>query len=293
MRDFWCGPGAHIAGLARPLAGSSDTYGHSGRGPWASVNIVTVHDGFTLHDLVSHNHKHNTANREDNRDGEGHNRGWNCGVEGKTDDEVVLALRERQKRNLLATLFLSQGTPLLLAGDEMGRSQGGNNNGYCQDNAISWLNWQVDAKQARLGEFVHVLSALRRETAALRRSRFFSAEPDEHGHKDITWYTPHGDEMTAEAWRQPALHALSVMLCGFRIGVQKDAEPEPSSDSVLMLVNRHHEAVEFRLPVLRGAEWVPRLDTATASGLPAVTGPTPWPCTVGARSLVVLTQASG
>jgi len=293
VRDFWCGPVGHISDLARPLSGSSDTYEHSGRGPGASVNIVTVHDGFPLHDLVSYNQKHNEANGEDNRDGENHNRGWNCGAEGETDDEVVIALRERQKRNMLATLFLSQGTPLLLAGDEIGRTQGGNNNGYCQDNPISWLHWELDDRQRSLLNFVELLSALRRENPALRRSRFFNGQPDQNGHKDITWFTPQGDQMTPEAWQQPALHALAAMLCGFRIGVQKEGEPAPIGDSVLMLINRYHEPISFSLPVLCGPEWIPRIDTRTASGLPRNAGqPTSQPYLVTGRSMAVLTQAS-
>jgi isoamylase len=205
VRDFWCGPNGHLADLARPLAGSSDTYQHSGRGPGASVNIVTVHDGFPMHDLVTYNHKHNEANGEDNRDGENHNRGWNCGTEGETDDELVNALRERQKRNMLATLLLSQGTPLLLAGDEFGRSQGGNNNGYCQDNAVSWLHWELNERQRTLFEFTRELLALRRDNPALRRSRFFDGEADEDGHRDIAWFTPQGEPMEHEAWH--AAHA--------------------------------------------------------------------------------------
>jgi len=293
VRDFWCGPLGHIADLARPLCGSSDTYQHSGRGPGASVNIVTVHDGFPLHDLVSYNQKHNDANGEDNRDGENHNRSWNCGAEGETDDEVVVALRERQKRNLLTTLFLSQGTPLLLAGDEIGRTQRGNNNSYCQDNSISWLNWQLDERQRRLLAFTQRLMALRRENAALRRSRFFNGQPDKDGHRDITWFTPRGEQMTPEAWHQPALQALSAMLCGFRIGEQKDGEPAPVGDSVLMLINRHHEPISFTLPELRGSNWVPHIDTRTVSGLPRdASEPRSEPYLVTGRSVAVLTQAS-
>jgi isoamylase len=291
VRDFWCGPVGHVNDLARPLSGSSDTYTHSGRGPGASVNIVTVHDGFTLHDLVSYNQKHNEANLEDNRDGENHNRSWNCGAEGETDDEVVIALRERQKRNLLATLFLSLGTPLLLAGDERGRTQRGNNNGYCQDNPISWLDWRLDARQRSLLEFTQRLIALRRAQPALRRSRFFTAEADADGHKDITWLTPQGAEMTAQAWQQPHVHALGALLCGFRIGAQRDDAPPPTGDSLLILVNRHHDPVQFTLPALRGDAWRALIDTRTTSGLPSDPD-TPRRTTylVTGRSLVVLTQ---
>jgi len=293
VRDFWCGPIGHASDLARPLSGSSDTYAHSGRGPGASVNIVTVHDGFTLHDLVAYNGKHNEANLEDNRDGENHNRSWNCGAEGETDDEVVIALRERQKRNLLATLCLSLGTPLLLAGDERGRTQRGNNNGYCQDNPISWVDWQLDERGRRLLEFTQRLLALRRASPVLRRSRFFTAEPDENGHKDITWLTPQGDEMTPAAWQQANVHAFGALLCGSRIGAQRDGEPAPVGDSLLILVNRHHDPVTFTLPALRGDAWFARIDTRTPTGFPPDPDtPRQHSTLVTARSLVVLTQQS-
>ena len=294
VRDFWCGPVGHLADLARPLTGSSDTYRHSGRGPGASVNIVTVHDGFPLHDLVSYNHKHNEANGEDNRDGENHNRGWNCGAEGETDDELVIALRERQKRNLLTTLFLSQGTPLLLAGDEFGRTQGGNNNGYCQDNSISWLDWQLDARQQQLLAFVERLGIFRRAQTVLRRSRFFDGLPDGNGHRDIAWFTPQGEPMADEAWRQAPLQAVAAMLCGFRIGQQHEGEPEPQGDSVLLLINRGGEPIHFVLPELRGDAWIPQIDTRTPSGLPRDAGVARTaPYLVTGRSMAVLTQASG
>jgi glycogen operon protein len=294
VRDVWCGADGHMAALARPLCGSSETYAHSGRGPTTSVNLVTVHDGFPLHDLVSYNGKHNEANGEDNRDGENHNRGWNCGIEGETDDEVVLALRERQKRNLLATLLLSLGTPLLLAGDEIGRTQGGNNNGYCQDNAISWLDWQLDERRGRLLAFVQRLIALRRDMPVLRRSRFFSAEADANGHKDIAWFTPQGEEMKAEAWQQPGLHAIAAMLCGWRIGEQVEGQPAPSGDSLLILFNRQADAVWFALPELRGRTWLPRIDTCTATGSAKDEGrPVEGGYLVAGRSLAVLSQAAG
>jgi glycogen operon protein len=294
VRDFWCGEAGHGAGLARPLAGSSETYAPSGRGPAASVNIVTVHDGFPLHDLVSYNGKHNDANGEENRDGENHNRSWNCGAEGETDDEVVLALRERQKRNLLSTLLLSLGTPLLLAGDEMGRTQRGNNNGYCQDNDISWLDWQLDDRRQRLFEFTHRLTALRREMPALRRLRFFTAEADEHGRKDITWLNPQAGELSPEDWGQPHLPALEAMLCGWRIGEQVEGEPAPVGDSLLLLFNRHHEPVWFHLPELAGKAWFPRIDTRTATGLPKDEGkPIEGGYLVTGRSLAVLSQPAG
>ncbi len=291
VREFWCGLGAHVGSLARPLAGSSETFAPSGRGPTASVNILTVHDGFTLHDLVSYNGKHNEANGEDNRDGESHNRSWNCGAEGATDDEVVLALRERQKRNLLTTLFVSQGVPLLLHGDETGRTQQGNNNGYCQDGELTWQHWELDARQRALLAFVQRLAALRRDQPALRRRRWFSAEPDAAGHKDVAWLDPSGAEMTIEAWQQPELPSVAVLLCGWRIGVQRDGEPAPVGDSVLVLINRQLDPLDFTLPALAGDAWAPRIDTRTAGGVPAREGePRSGVYTVAGRSCVVLTQ---
>jgi isoamylase len=293
VREFWNGMTGHIGELARPLAGSSETYAPSGRGPTASVNIVTVHDGFTLHDLVSYNSKHNEANGEDNRDGENHNRSWNCGAEGETDDEVVLAMRERQKRNLLTTLLLSQGVPLLLHGDEMGRTQRGNNNGYCQDSELTWQHWELDERQRALLAYVQRLVAFRHAQPALRRNRFYSAQPDEDGHRDITWMQPHGEEMTDEAWGQPEVPSLMAMLCGSCIGEQVEGEPAPVGDSVLLLINRHVDPVNFALPELHGREWAPRFDTRTATGLPAFEGqPTSGDYLVTGRSVVVLTQPS-
>jgi isoamylase len=290
VRDFWCGPDGHVATLARPLAGSSEVYAPSGRGPQASVNIVTVHDGFTLHDLVSYNGKHNEANGEDNRDGENHNRGWNSGAEGPTDDELVNVLRERSKRNLLATLFVSQGVPLLLGGDEFGRTQRGNNNGYCQDNEISWFDWQHDERQSSLCTFTQRLAALRREQPALRRTRFFTCIADEHGDKDLKWLALDGSELPNEAFAQPGQQTLGMLLAGWRIGEQVEGQPPPQGDSVLALVNRGVEPVSFALPVLQGRDaWTVRIDTRTASGLPGHDSAQS-AYEVGGRSLVILTQ---
>ncbi len=302
VRDFWNGPEPHAAGVTRGLAGSADTYKPSGRGPAASVNIVTVHDGFTLHDLVSYNGKHNEANQEDNRDGESHNRSWNCGIEGVTQDEVVLALRERQKRNLLATLLLSQGTPLLLAGDEMSRSQSGNNNGYCQDSPLSWFHWQLDERQQRLLDYTRRLLELRRSQPALRRVRWFDGQADEAGRKDITWLDADANELSAEDWQAPGLTAIAMWLDGARIGAQREGEAPPQGDSLLVLINRHHEAVWFTLPAGVSPKWQPVFDTSTPDGQPPVAGgngtPPEGPGEVeggylaGSRSLVVLRQAA-
>jgi isoamylase len=233
VRDFWRSTPGTLADFATRITGSSDLYGR-GRRPTASVNLVTVHDGFTLSDLVSYDAKHNEANGEGNRDGSDDNRSWNCGVEGPTDDPAVLALRERQRRNLLATLLLSEGIPLLLGGDELGRTQGGNNNAYCQDNAISWVDWE--AADAELIEFVAQLCRLRREQPVLRRTRFFA--PGE-----IRWLRPDGSPMEAGDWSTPDARAVTVA----------------GADGAL-LVNAWWEGLTFRLP--GDGPWSVELDTA-------------------------------
>src|SRR5205823_2518013 len=202
VRDFWRGQPGSLPDLGFRLTGSADLYETSGRRPYNSVNFVTVHDGFTLDDLVSYNEKHNEANGEDNEDGESYNRSWNCGVEGTTDDADVLELRGRQKRNLLATLFLSQGVPLLLGGDEIGRTQGGNNNAYCQDNEVSWFDWSLAEKNQQLVNFVAWLTELRRDHPVFRHRRWFrgasagDAIPSDPAAVDIAWFSPTGDTMT-------------------------------------------------------------------------------------------------
>ncbi len=232
-RDFWRGTPGTLADFATRITGSSDLYGR-GRRPTASVNLITVHDGFTLSDLVSYDAKHNEANGEGNRDGSNDNRSWNCGIEGPTDDPAVLALRERQRRNLLATLLLSEGIPLLLGGDELGRTQGGNNNAYCQDNAISWVDWE--AADAELIEFVARLCRLRRDQPILRRTRFFA--PGE-----IQWLRPDGSPMEAGDWSTPGARAVTVA----------------GADGAL-LVNAWWEPLTFRLP--GDGPWSVELDTA-------------------------------
>src|SRR5205807_1357297 len=196
VRDFWRGESATLGDLGYRLTGSADLYETSGRRPYNSVNFVTVHDGFTLEDLVSYNEKHNEANGDDNEDGESHNRSWNCGVEGTTDDAEVLELRARQKRNLLATLFLSQGVPLLLGGDEMGRTQGGNNNAYCQDNQTSWFDWSLAEKNQHLVSLVAWLTELRREHPVFRHRRWFRGAAVDDPSADIAWFAPSGAAMT-------------------------------------------------------------------------------------------------
>ncbi|MCL4819912.1 MAG: glycogen debranching protein GlgX [Vicinamibacteria bacterium] len=249
VRSFWRGDGGLVSELATRLAGSSDLYGRGGRLPYASINFVTAHDGFTLHDLVSYDHKHNEANLEDNRDGEEHNRSWNCGVEGETDDPAVRELRERQKRNLLTTLLVSQGVPMLVAGDEMGRTQRGNNNAYCQDNELSWLDWEPAAEREALRDFVAALIRLRRTQPVLRRRRFFQGRPLRgNGVKDIAWLAPTGREMTDADWNASHARSLAVLLPGDALGdVDEWGEPVVG-DTLLLVFNAHHEGVAFRLP---------------------------------------------
>jgi isoamylase len=262
MRGYWKGEGGLIGEFARRLTGSSDLYGRSGRSPHASINFVTVHDGFTLADLVSYNGKHNEANLEDNRDGHDNNLSWNCGVEGATDDPAVLALRRRQMRNFLATLLLSQGVPMLLAGDEMGRTQQGNNNAYCQDNEISWVDWSLHDGQLWLFDFVRRLIALRHDHPVFRRRNFFqgralSGSPS----KDIAWLKPDGTEMTTEEWDHDFARCLGVYLGGDALD-EVDGRGRPvRDDTFIVLFNAHHDAIAFKLPAF-GRGWRMVLDTA-------------------------------
>jgi isoamylase len=257
VRDFWRGTDGTLPEFAARLCGSADIYGPSQRRPAASINMVTVHDGFTLHDLVSYNDKYNEANAEENRDGESHNRSWNCGVEGPTDDPEIIALRERQKRNFLTTLFVSRGVPLLLGGDEMSRTQGGNNNAYCQDNPVSWLDWNADERDDALIEFVCALIRLRRELPVLRLNDWFSGAEDPQGRRDIAWYSVWGLPMTQEEWDNPAVRCVAALLDGKFAGVGEQT-------SVLMLLNASGEGVLFTLPDAKTApgEWTLRIDTA-------------------------------
>jgi isoamylase len=261
VRAFWRGDEGALPEFAQRLCGSADLFAHNGRNPSNSVNVITVHDGFTLRDLVSYNDKHNEANLEDNRDGESNNHSWNCGAEGDTEDAEILALRRRQQRNLLATLFLSLGTPLLLAGDELNRTQGGNNNAYCQDNEISWIDWTDPGAPALLA-FVQRLTALRRELPAVRRCSFLTGETDEDGKRDVAWINADGIEMDDSEWQQPIARSAGMLLCGQRTGQTDDAGQPIHSDSVLMLFNAYHEELPFALPPHRGNAWTLRLDTA-------------------------------
>jgi glycogen operon protein len=261
VRAFWKGDDGILPHLAARLVGSGDIFNRRGRKPWASVNFVSAHDGFTLNDIVSYNDKHNEANGEENRDGHSDNRSWNHGVEGPTDDPAIIELRERQKRNFLATLLLSQGTPMLLGGDEFGRTQRGNNNGYCQDNDISWVDWNHSERALALTKFTRRLIELRRQYPVLRQSRFLTArETEELGIKDSAWLTSAGEEMTAEQWQDPSAKCLGLLLDG---RVQTNGIRQRGGEATLLLiVNAHHEAIDFTLPAVTGGrDWLLLLDT--------------------------------
>jgi glycogen operon protein len=261
VRDFWRGTDQALAEFAYRFTGSSDLYQHTGRRPYASVNFITAHDGFTLRDLVSYNEKHNEANGEDNRDGESHNRSWNCGEEGETDKPDVLALRGRQIRNFLATLFLSQGVPMLLGGDEIGRTQRGNNNGYCQDNETSWYDW-ANADQAIL-QFTRRLIRLRHRHPVLCRRRWFQGQPI-HGTKvsDIAWFTAAGNEMSEDDWNAGFAKSLGVFLNGRAIPTPNERGERVLDESFYVMFNAHHEPLEFVLPEKKfGDKWAVVLDT--------------------------------
>jgi len=268
MRGYWKGDDGLIGEFARRLTGSSDLYGRSGRSPRASINFITAHDGFTLADLVAYNGKHNEANLEENRDGVDHNLSWNCGAEGPTDDPAVTALRGRQRRNLLATLLLSQGVPMLLGGDEIGRTQQGNNNAYCQDNAVSWIDWNLADANARLFEFVRRLIRLRREHPVFRRRHFFQGRAlSGSAAKDIAWLKPDGTEMTAQEWDHEFARCLGMYLGGEALD-ELDARGRPvTDDSFLVLFNAHHDAIAFTLPEFGAGRWLVLVDTARDDGL--------------------------
>jgi glycogen operon protein len=264
VRQFWKGDGGMVSELATRLAGSSDLYDHSGRRPHASVNFVACHDGFTLHDLVSYNQKHNEANLEGNRDGENHNNSWNHGVEGPTDDPGIQALRERQKRNLVATVLLSQGVPMLYAGDEMGHTQHGNNNAYCQDNDVSWLQWDLTPAQRDLLAFVRYMVALRRSQPVLKRRRFFQGRSIRGGHvKDITWFEPAGAEMSDAFWTSSRVRSLGVRLVGTQIEEVDEHGNPIVGDTLFMMFTASDTPTTFVLPAPDpGEQWERILDTA-------------------------------
>ncbi|QJY51027.1 glycogen debranching protein GlgX [Pseudonocardia broussonetiae] len=313
VRDFWRGEPGTLGEFAQRLTGSSDLYQNDGRRPFASINFVTAHDGFTLNDLVSYNEKHNEANGEDNNDGESHNRSWNCGVEGPTDDEAVLELRARQQRNIIATMLISQGVPMLLHGDELGRTQNGNNNVYCQDSEIAWVDWSLAGKNAPLIGFTAGMVALRHAHPVFRRRRFFAGRPIGPRRRadaaaalpDIAWFTPTGEEMTEQDWDSGFGKCVTVFLNGEGI-FDVDARGERVvDDSFVIALNAHYEDIDVVLPGSRyGSRWAVVVDTTTGIVTTLATAPgmaAAEPDTVGAgdtftvtaRSLVVFQRTEG
>jgi isoamylase len=263
VRSYWKGDGGLIGELAYRITGSSDLYARSGRRPYASVNFVTAHDGFTLQDLVSYNGKHNEANGEENRDGTDNNRSWNCGAEGPTDDPQILALRAQQKRNFLATLFLSQGVPMLLAGDAIGHTQFGNNNAYCQDNETSWINWDTNIADTELLEFARQVIAIRQNHPVFHRRNFFQGRAIKGaGIKDILWLRPDGKEMTDDEWNKDSAQCLGVFYAGEGLEDVDERGKKVSDQNFLLLLNAHFEAVPFTIPApSEGREWIVLIDT--------------------------------
>jgi glycogen operon protein len=262
MRDYWRGEPVGIGEMASRLSGSSDLYAHNGRRPYASINFVTAHDGFTLTDIVSYNDKHNEANLDDNSSGEDHNRSWNSGVEGETDDPAVIALRRRRQRSLLATLLLSQGVPMVLGGDEFGRTQQGNNNTYCQDNELTWFDWDLDPEQEALLAFTRRVIRLRKQHPVFRRRHFFRGD-EAGGQPDLVWLRPTAEEIPEEDWTDPNVQALMVFLNGQAIPSRDERGRRITDDSFLLLANGSHQAVTYHVPGADfGQEWETVLDSA-------------------------------
>jgi isoamylase len=295
VRDFWRGEPSTLGEFASRITGSSDLYQGDGRHPIASINFVTAHDGFTLRDLVSYNEKHNEANGEGGVDGESHNRSWNCGVEGDTDDEAILALRARQQRNFLTTLLLSQGVPMVLHGDEMGRTQRGNNNVYCQDNELSWVEWGPDEAKAQLLAFAQRMVALRRDHPVFRRRRFFKGAASEGGMSevgDVAWFTPSGTQMQQGDWQDGNARSVALFLNGERIQEPDKRGQTILDDSFLVIFNAHYEDLDFTLPPAEyGTWWSVLVDTADDGTWSADSGDTFGPgdvVVVSARSTIVL-----
>jgi len=272
VRRYWKGDDGQLAELGYRLTGSSDLYQRDGRHPTASINFVTAHDGFTLRDLVSYNDKHNEANGEDNRDGSNDNHSWNCGTEGPTEDPAILDLRDRQKRNFLLTLLCSQGVPMICGGDEIGRTQGGNNNAYAQDNPTSWYNWEIRDRDKSLLEFTQALVKLRRQHPNLHRRKFFQdrsidpgkSEREVEGRRlhDITWLRPDGGEMTPEEWNAGWVRCIGVRLNGRTLDDVNGVGEPIRDESYMILLNPHHELIKFYMPRHNGAAWQLLVDTA-------------------------------
>lgn len=289
MRDFWKGEQDKLAEFAARFTGSSDLYQNSFRTPSASINFITAHDGFTLHDLVSYNEKHNEANKDNNTDGENNNRSWNCGAEGETDDDGINKLRQRQKRNFITTLFLSQGVPMILAGDEMSNTQHGNNNGYCQDNEISWIDWNKGDNE--LFEFTSKLIAFRKEHPAFCRKKWFQGTPIRGvGVEDIAWFTPSGEEMAEENWQHGFAKSLGIFINGLGLRCLGPQGEKLVDDNFYIMFNAHHEALNFIIPAERfGCSWTKVIDTY--DGRVACNGNTHQPSedvTVQGNSVVLL-----
>ena len=301
VRDFWRGEHATLGEFASRITGSSDLYQDDGRRPYASINFVTAHDGFTLNDLVSYNDKHNEANGEDNRDGANDNRSWNCGAEGPTGDEKINDLRARQRRNMIATLLLSQGVPMLLHGDELGRTQNGNNNAYCQDNELSWVDWTLLEENGDLVDFTSAVVEMRHSHPVFRRRRFFAGRPIRKGEelRDIAWFTPAGDEMSEQDWESGFGRSIMVFLNGDGIPDLDRRGERVTDDSFLMCFNAHDDEIDMTTPANGyGGEWVVVLDTATGEvtngdggrGGRVLSAGESVP--VAARALIVLRRAS-
>jgi glycogen operon protein len=268
VRKFWKGDGGQTSEFATRLAGSSDLYQQSGRAPHASINFITCHDGFPLEDLVSYNGKHNEANGENNRDGSDDNNSWNCGAEGPTNDPAIRALRARQKRNLLATLFFSEGVPMLCGGDELSHTQKGNNNAYCQDNKLAWLHWDLGEEQKQFLEFVRKVAAIWASQPVFQRRKFFQGRSIRGTDiKDISWFHPGGQEMSDDDWNAGFAKCLGVRLAGDLIG-DTDERGEPIvGETLLLLLNGHHEAIPFTMPATRVEHhWERMLDTTLPAG---------------------------
>jgi len=295
VRDFWRGEPATLGEFASRLTGSSDLYEASSRRPSASINFVTAHDGFTLNDLVSYNDKHNDANGEDNRDGESHNRSWNCGVEGPTDDPEIEALRCRQIRNFWATLMVSQGTPMIAHGDEIGRTQQGNNNAYCQDSELSWIEWSLVDKHADLLTFARKVTRLRRKHPVFRRRRFFEGEPIRSGDevRDIAWLTPSGREMTHDDWNMAFDKCVGVFLNGAAITAPDARGERVVDDSFLLCFNAHKRDMEFTTPHDDYAQtWIVELDTNHPAGDAGLVVAAEEKITVPGRSVLILRKTA-
>jgi glycogen operon protein len=292
MRDFWRGASDGIRTVATRLAGSSDLYADDGRSPYASVNFVTAHDGFTLRDLVSYEQKHNEDNGEDNRDGTDNNRSWNCGVEGETDDEKIVALRHRQAANLMATLCLSNGVPMIVAGDERGRTQRGNNNPFCQDNEISWIDWRPDDAWLDVYELTRAALALRKQHPALRQRHWFEGRPTMRGGaKDLAWLHPSGREMSGDDWYDDALGVVGMFVSGDPLRSPGPRGEQQRDKSFMIWLNAEAASVDVDLlenEWVQAGEVVLSTDPDLPVGTPVSAGET---LTIGARSVVVLRQS--